>query len=82
MSNVFLVKKKDTGEAFAMKSISKELVIQENVMEGTRLEQEILLKVIILAICCLDRTPFLCVNAVRVLHREQINVHHELYQRR
>ena len=45
MSNVFLVKKKESGEGYAMKSISKQLVLQEDVFESTRLEQDILLKV-------------------------------------
>ena len=44
MSNVFLVKSKQ-GEPYAMKSILKEMVLSENVIDSTRLEQDILLKV-------------------------------------
>jgi serine/threonine protein kinase len=45
ISNVFLVKYKETGMPFAMKSIRKDLVIQDDLIESTRLEQDILLKV-------------------------------------
>lgn len=38
IANVFLIKKKDTGEPFAMKSISKDTIISENLIESTRLE--------------------------------------------
>ena len=38
IANVFLIKKKDTGEPFAMKSISKDTIVSENLIESTRLE--------------------------------------------
>jgi len=38
MSNVFLVRKIDTDAPLAMKSIDKEKVLADGVLEGTRLE--------------------------------------------
>lgn len=52
ISNVFLLKKKSTGEAFAMKSIRKDLVLEGDLMNSTKLEKDILLTV--------RRVTFLC----------------------
>lgn len=41
---VFLVQKKDTGEVFAMKSLRKDVIIEYDQVESTKLEKEILLK--------------------------------------
>jgi len=40
---VWKVKKKDTGEIFAMKSLSKDAVVEENLIEHTIVEREIML---------------------------------------
>jgi serine/threonine protein kinase len=45
ISNVFLIKKKSNGEPYAMKSIRKDLVIEGNLIDNTKLEKDILLKV-------------------------------------
>lgn len=41
---VLLVEKKDTGNLYAMKSIRKDILIQNDQIESTKLEKEILLK--------------------------------------
>lgn len=41
---VFLVQKKDTGDVFAMKSLRKDVIIEYDQVESTKLEKEILLK--------------------------------------
>lgn len=41
---VFLVKKKDDGNYFAMKSLRKDVIIDYDQIESTKLEQDILLK--------------------------------------
>jgi serine/threonine protein kinase len=45
ISNVYLLKKKSTGEAFAMKAIKKELILDSNLFESTKLEKELLITV-------------------------------------
>ena len=42
---VFLVEKNDTKEVFAMKSLRKDVIIDYDQVESTKLEKEILLKV-------------------------------------
>jgi len=41
---VFLVQKKDTNEVFAMKSLRKDVIIEYDQVESTKLEKEILLQ--------------------------------------
>jgi len=41
---VFLVQKKDSGEVFAMKSLRKDVIIEYDQVESTKLEKAILLK--------------------------------------
>ena len=41
---VFLVKKKDNGEYYAMKSLRKDVIIDYEQVESTKLEKEILLQ--------------------------------------
>ena len=41
---VVLVKQKDTGQAFAMKILRKDIILDADVLESTLLEKEILLK--------------------------------------
>ncbi len=41
---VFLVQKKDTGEAYAMKSLRKDVIIDYDQVESTKLEKDILLQ--------------------------------------
>ena len=41
---VFLVQKKDTGEVYAMKSLRKDVIIEYDQVESTKLEKEILLQ--------------------------------------
>ncbi len=41
---VFLVKKRSDGKLYAMKSIRKDVLIQNDQIESTKLEKEILLK--------------------------------------
>jgi len=41
---VFLVQKKDSGEVFAMKSLRKDVILEYDQVESTKLEKEILLK--------------------------------------
>ena len=40
---VFLVQKKNTGEVFAMKSLRKDVILEYDQVESTRLEKDILL---------------------------------------
>ena len=42
---VYLVEKRDTGHKFAMKSIRKDMVINNDQYENTKLEKEILLQI-------------------------------------
>ena len=41
---VFLVQKKDSGEVFAMKSLRKDVIIEYDQVESTKLEKDILLQ--------------------------------------
>mmetsp|Transcript_31524 Transcript_31524/g.23386 ORF Transcript_31524/g.23386 Transcript_31524/m.23386 type:complete len:102 (-) Transcript_31524:595-900(-) len=45
MSNVFLVRHVPSGRPLAMKSINKQKVLDDDVLEHTRLEQDILLNI-------------------------------------
>ena len=40
---VFLVQKKNTGEVYAMKSLRKDVILEYDQVESTRLEKDILL---------------------------------------
>lgn len=41
---VFLVQKKNTGQVFAMKSLRKDVIIEYDQVESTKLEKDILLQ--------------------------------------
>lgn len=40
---MFLVEKKDSGEIYAMKSLRKDVIIEYDQIESTKLEKEILM---------------------------------------
>ena len=45
ISNVYLIKRREDGHPFAMKTIRKDLVLDEDLFESTRLEKELLIRV-------------------------------------
>lgn len=45
ISNVYLIKRKRTGEPFAMKCIQKELVMDDDMFQATKLEKDLLVRV-------------------------------------
>lgn len=46
ISNVYLVKRNGTNRAYAMKCIQKELVLDEDLFESTKLEKDLLVRVL------------------------------------
>lgn len=45
ISNVYLIKKKNNLRPFAMKCIQKELVMEDDMFEATKLEKDLLVRV-------------------------------------
>jgi serine/threonine protein kinase len=52
ISNVYLVMRKSTGEAYAMKCVQKGLILHEDLFSNTKLEKELLITVRVVVSNC------------------------------
>ena len=80
ITQVFLVEKRDSKEIYAMKALRKDVLIDYDQVENTKLEKEILLRVSLISDS--GETSIPCLNGLCLLERLEDILRHAVCARR